>query len=193
MAQPIRVSGKVRLRDFNPRFCAGLEKEPTIMETDRLLERFGKLQDLFYANANRGLIIVLQGMDTSGKDGTARRLFEFVEPAGVATVEFKAPSALELAHDYLWRVHQAVPRFGRIGLFNRSHYEDVRHSGDKRHRFKVMRFVLKALMNVFNEFQPRFILWQLFLFGTNLNHVFGHKWFIFSSCHPPPIVFWSIG
>lgn len=125
MAQPIRVSGKVRLRDFNPRFCAGLEKEPTIMETDRLLERFGKLQDLFYANANRGLIIVLQGMDTSGKDGTARRLFEFVEPAGVATVEFKAPSALELAHDYLWRVHQAVPRFGRIGLFNRSHYEDV--------------------------------------------------------------------
>ena len=88
MAQPIRVSGKVRLRDFNPRFCAGLEKEPTIMETDRLLERFGKLQDLFYANANRGLIIVLQGMDTSGKDGTARRLFEFVEPAGVATVEF---------------------------------------------------------------------------------------------------------
>ncbi len=125
MAQPIRVSGKVRLRDFNPRFCAGLEKEPTIMETDRLLERFGKLQDLFYANANRGLIIVLQGMDTGGKDGTARRLFEFVEPAGVATVEFKAPSALELAHDYLWRVHQAVPRFGRIGLFNRSHYEDV--------------------------------------------------------------------
>ena len=125
MSQPIRVTGKVRLRNFNPRYCEVLEKEPTVRETDRLLERFGKLQDLFYANADRGLVIVLQGMDTSGKDGTARRLFEFVEPAGVATVEFKAPSREELAHDYLWRVHRAVPRFGLIGLFNRSHYEDV--------------------------------------------------------------------
>lgn len=125
MAQPIRITGKVRLKDFDPRFCSGLQKEPTVMETDRLLERFGKLQDLFLANSDRGLIIVLQGMDTSGKDGTARRLFEFVEPAGVETVEFKAPSKEELAHDYLWRVHRAVPRFGRIGVFNRSHYEDV--------------------------------------------------------------------
>jgi PPK2 family polyphosphate:nucleotide phosphotransferase len=123
--QPIKISSRIRLRDFDPEYCGGMDKEETRQETTRLCQRIGELQDLLYANASHAVIILLQGMDCSGKDGTGRRVLEFVEPAGVQTTNFKAPSAEELAHDFLWRVHKAVPRYGQIGLFNRSHYEDV--------------------------------------------------------------------
>jgi len=125
MAQPIKITSRIRLRDFDPDDCDGLEKEETRDKTRKLCERVGELQHLLYANATQSVIILLQGMDGSGKDSTGAGVLEFVTPAGVQTTNFKAPSAEELAHDFLWRVHKAVPRNGCIGLFNRSHYEDV--------------------------------------------------------------------
>ena len=125
MPQILRVTSRIRLRDFDPDDCGGLEKDRTREETRKLCERIGELQHVLYANATRAVIILLQGMDGSGKDSTGAHVLEFVTPAGVQTSNFKAPSAEELAHDFLWRVHKALPRYGCIGLFNRSHYEDV--------------------------------------------------------------------
>ena len=125
MAQPIRITSRIRLRDFDPDYCGGLGKDETREKTRKLCERIGELQHLLYANATHALIILLQGMDGSGKDSTGASVLEFVTPAGVQTTNFKAPSVEEFAHDFLWRVHKAVPRYGCIGLFNRSHYEDV--------------------------------------------------------------------
>lgn len=90
-------------------------------ETDRL----GRLQHLLYADARYALLIVLQGRDASGKDGTIRKVFTAVDPQGCVVTAFGPPSALELRHDFLWRIHQAAPARGMIGIFNRSHYEDV--------------------------------------------------------------------
>lgn len=84
-----------------------------------------ELQDKLYANGDRALLVVLQGMDTSGKSGVIRNVFAMTSPLGLQVEAFKAPSKTELAHDYLWRIHEAVPRKGRIGIFDRSHYEDV--------------------------------------------------------------------
>ena len=125
MKQPGKVVPPIRLKDFNPDFHEGLEKEATRVRTDQLCQRIGELQKRLYANANQSVLIVLQGMDTSGKDGAGRRVLQFVNPYGLETTSFKAPSAEELAHDFLWRIHRAVPRHGNIGVFNRSHYEDV--------------------------------------------------------------------
>jgi len=125
MAQPIRITSRIRLRDFDPDDCGEVEKDQTRDKTRKLCERIGELQHLLYANATHAVIILLQGMDGSGKDSTGASVLGFVTHAGVQTTNFKAPSAEELAHDFLWRVHKAVPRYGCIGLFNRSHYEDV--------------------------------------------------------------------
>jgi PPK2 family polyphosphate:nucleotide phosphotransferase len=83
------------------------------------------LQELFFADAHHGLLVVLQGMDTSGKDGVIRHVFEGVNPQGVRVSSFKAPTPEELAHDFLWRVHRDAPAKGEIVIFNRSQYEDV--------------------------------------------------------------------
>lgn len=125
MSQPFKITSKIRLGDFNPSYHGGLNKEETREETTRLCMRLGELQHLLYANSTHSVIILLQGMDTSGKDGASKRVLEFVTPAGVETTNFKTPSSEDLAHDYLWRVHKATPRYGNIGVFNRSHYEDV--------------------------------------------------------------------
>lgn len=84
-----------------------------------------KLQERFYAWDQKALLIVLQGMDTAGKDGTIRHVMSGVNPQGVVVTSFKVPTHEELAHDYLWRIHKATPKRGMIGIFNRSHYEDV--------------------------------------------------------------------
>ncbi|MEM8634800.1 MAG: PPK2 family polyphosphate kinase [Pseudomonadota bacterium] len=84
-----------------------------------------ELQDMLYAEGKHALLVVLQGMDTSGKSGVIRNVFADTSPLGMQVKAFKAPSKTELAHDYLWRVHDAVPRKGFIGIFDRSHYEDV--------------------------------------------------------------------
>ncbi len=90
-----------------------------------LSQRLEALQELLYAEGKHKVLIVLQGMDTAGKDGTIRHVFEGVNPQGVRVASFKAPTPLELAHDYLWRIHQQTPARGQIVIFNRSHYEDV--------------------------------------------------------------------
>ncbi|MFN3416047.1 MAG: PPK2 family polyphosphate kinase [Caldimonas sp.] len=92
---------------------------------DQLAEELDVLQEHFYADGRYKLLVVLQGMDTSGKDRTVRSVFNRMSPLGVHTVAFKTPNSTELAYDYLWRVHQRVPRAGEIVIFNRSHYEDV--------------------------------------------------------------------
>ena len=91
-------------------------------ENAKLLD---ELQERLYAEAKHALLVVLQAMDTGGKDGTIESVFTAVDPQGCSVTSFKAPSSLELAHDYLWRIHQAVPAKGMIGIFNRSHYESV--------------------------------------------------------------------
>ena len=101
----------------------GKEKAKAI--TAELTGRLGELQERLYANGTRSLLIVLQGMDTSGKDGTIKSVMSGVNPQGCKVVSFKTPSSEELGHDFLWRVHQKAPPHGQIGIFNRSHYEDV--------------------------------------------------------------------
>jgi PPK2 family polyphosphate:nucleotide phosphotransferase len=125
MSQPIKILSPIRLKDFNPDYHEGLDKDETREKTERLCQRIGELQEVLHAEGRRSVLIVLQGMDTSGKDGVARRVLSAVNPAGVETANFGVPSAEELAHDFLWRIHKALPRRGQIGVFNRSHYEDV--------------------------------------------------------------------
>ncbi|MEK6595349.1 MAG: polyphosphate kinase 2 family protein [Pseudomonadota bacterium] len=100
-------------------------KEKAKAVTGKLIIRLSELQERLYANGSQALLIVLQGMDTSGKDGTIRSVMSGVNPQGCKVVTFKTPSAEELGHDFLWRVHQKAPAKGQIGIFNRSHYEDV--------------------------------------------------------------------
>ena len=88
-------------------------------------EQLANLQDVFYASQTKALLIVLQGMDTAGKDGTISHIFSGVNPQGCDVAQFKVPTPLEARHDFLWRVHAQVPPRGMIGIFNRSHYEDV--------------------------------------------------------------------
>lgn len=100
-------------------------KEMAKAITGQLIGRLEELQERLYANSNRAVLIVLQGMDTSGKDGTIKSVMSGMNPQGCKVVSFKAPTSEELSHDFLWRVHQKAPSKGQIGIFNRSHYEDV--------------------------------------------------------------------
>ena len=100
-------------------------KEKAKAETAKFIAGLDGLQERLYANATRSLLIVLQGMDTSGKDGTIKSVMSGINPQGCKVVAFKAPSKDELARDFLWRIHREVPPKGYIGIFNRSHYEDV--------------------------------------------------------------------
>ena len=101
------------------------DKEALRDQVDKLADRTAKLQTTLYAEGTRSLLVVLQGRDTAGKDGVVRHLFGRLNPMGLELVSFKVPTPLELSHDFLWRIHQAVPPKGKIGIFNRSHYEDV--------------------------------------------------------------------
>lgn len=132
-----RASAKQKLREedagdsvfssraANPELSKSKGKVLDIKRTDALIKRIATLQSMLYAQRKQKVLLVLQGMDTSGKDGTVRAMFSGVSPMGVSAVAFKAPTDEELAHDYLWRVHQHVPVKGQIAIFNRSHYEDV--------------------------------------------------------------------
>lgn len=100
-------------------------KEQNTEELSRLATEINALQDVLHAEGKRKVLLILQGMDASGKDGTVRHVFKECDPLGIRLASFKAPSSDELAHDYLWRVHQQVPKAGELVIFNRSHYEDV--------------------------------------------------------------------
>ena len=101
------------------------DKAQAKAETEKLICKLDGMQERLYANGERSLLIVLQGMDTSGKDSTIKSVMSGVNPQGCKVATFKTPSSLERAHDFLWRVHQEAPPKGYIGIFNRSHYEDV--------------------------------------------------------------------
>lgn len=103
----------------------GLDEAESKQEVKHLRGRLAELQARLYADGRHALLVVLQGMDASGKDGTVRHVFRGVNPQGVHVQSFKHPTPLEARHDFLWRVHSAVPALGMIGIFNRSHYEDV--------------------------------------------------------------------
>ncbi len=109
--------------DLTPGYKGGQAKAKA--ETERLRDKLIELQDRLYADGRHCLLVVLQAMDTGGKDGTIRRVFSGVNPAGVRMARFKGPTPIELAHDFLWRVHAQAPEKGEIVIFNRSHYEDV--------------------------------------------------------------------
>lgn len=116
---------KVQLKDFDPGYTGKQKKETAREEVEKLQERMQVLQEMLYAQSEYSLLIVLQAMDAGGKDGTIKKVFEGVNPLGVHVTSFKAPSYEELGHDFLWRIHRAAPEKGKIGIFNRSQYEDV--------------------------------------------------------------------
>lgn len=115
----------IDLAKVDARQDGGLKKAEGKQRLVALGKELSDLQELLYAAGTHALLIVLQGMDTSGKDGTIRHVFDQTNPLGVRGVPFKKPTERELAHDFLWRVHREVPQKGMITVFNRSHYEDV--------------------------------------------------------------------
>jgi PPK2 family polyphosphate:nucleotide phosphotransferase len=117
----------VKLPDWDPNSTDSYpdDKSKGKRKIEKLNAKLEALQELFYAERKHKLLIVLQGMDTSGKDGTIRHVFDGVNPQGVQVANFKVPTPEELDHDYLWRVHKQTPGRGMITIFNRSHYEDV--------------------------------------------------------------------
>jgi len=115
----------VRLADYDPGDTGGLTKQEVEKRLPVLQQRLSDLQELLYAAGRQSVLIVLQGVDTAGKDGTIRHVATSLNPAGCRVANFKQPTAEELSHDFLWRVHIQAPARGMIGFFNRSHYEDV--------------------------------------------------------------------
>jgi len=124
---PFRVEPdtKVSLGDWDCEADGGLEKSDGEAQLDRNLAALDELQMKFWANRSRALMIVLQGIDSAGKDGVVRKVITALNPQGVIVHSFKKPSDAESAHDYLWRVHSRCPAKGDIAVFNRSHYEDI--------------------------------------------------------------------
>jgi PPK2 family polyphosphate:nucleotide phosphotransferase len=123
----VKPGHPVRLKTFDPadtQLFSG-DKDAGKQKAAELSTQLEALQELLYAEHKHPILIVLQGMDTSGKDGTIRSVFDGVNPQGVRVASFKAPTPIELEHDFLWRIHQETPRRGEIVIFNRSHYEDV--------------------------------------------------------------------
>jgi PPK2 family polyphosphate:nucleotide phosphotransferase len=117
---------RVRLKNIDPEESGDFDdKEETLPLLQKQIERIDALQERLFAEGKQSLLIVLQAMDTGGKDGTIRGVFEGVNPQGCHVWGFKAPTPEELAHDFLWRIHQKTPGRGMITIFNRSHYEDV--------------------------------------------------------------------
>ena len=121
----VKPGSKIHLKDIDPATAPSLGKEEAkaiVAENAKVID---ELQNRLYAERRRALLVILQGTDSSGKDGTIRAVFNTTGPIGVQVTPFKAPTTEELAHDFLWRVHKVVPLKGLIGIFNRSHYEDV--------------------------------------------------------------------
>jgi PPK2 family polyphosphate:nucleotide phosphotransferase len=121
----VAPGSKVDLGDFDAGATFGREKDAAEAELDRVLARLEDLQARLWAEGKHRVLVVMQGIDAAGKDGTIRVIAGAFNPQGTPVTSFKVPSPAELAHDYLWRVHRQVPGKGEIGIFNRSHYEEV--------------------------------------------------------------------
>ena len=118
-------SKKVKLAAIDPDTDGGLKKRDAEKRTETLCKELDELQGLLYAAQTTPVLIVLQGMDTSGKDGTISHVMRYMNPQSCRVASFKAPNPLELSHDFLWRIHSETPGKGVVTIFNRSHYEDV--------------------------------------------------------------------
>lgn len=116
---------KVNLKDISTRAPKEFNKKETKNKISKILEELNDLQNLLFAENQHSVLIVIQGMDASGKDGVIRNVFTSMNPQGVTVKSFKAPTTEELAHDFLWRIHSHAPAKGMIQIFNRSHYEDI--------------------------------------------------------------------
>lgn len=120
-----KPGSKVKLSKFNAGYHGELNKKNTEIETTILQKKLKELQTRLFADQSQALLIVLQAMDAGGKDGTIKHVFTGINPQGVRVSGFKQPTEEELGHDFLWRIHHHTPQKGYIGIFNRSHYEDV--------------------------------------------------------------------
>jgi PPK2 family polyphosphate:nucleotide phosphotransferase len=121
----VKPNSKLKLSRVDPDATHRISRAAANRQLEKNIARLAVLQYLLYAEGRRSLLIVLQGIDAAGKDGTIRRVMSGLNPQGVNVTPFKVPEGAEKRHDYLWRVHNAVPEWGQIGVFNRSHYEDV--------------------------------------------------------------------
>ena len=117
--------GRTRLADIDTRAPKDLDKKEIKDKLEKIVQELDDLQNLLYAESKHSILVIVQGMDASGKDGVVRNVFGKLNPQGVTVKSFKAPTQEELAHDFLWRVHAHTPLKGMIQLFNRSHYEDI--------------------------------------------------------------------
>jgi PPK2 family polyphosphate:nucleotide phosphotransferase len=124
-ALQVKPGSRVRLEKMDPAATFGHDKTSSVETTLKEMTRLRDLQDRLWAEAKHSVLIVLQGIDAAGKDGTISKVMEAFNPQGCPVTSFKVPTAEELAHDFLWRVHKRTPGKGEIGIFNRSHYEDV--------------------------------------------------------------------
>src|SRR6266478_2108297 len=122
----VEPGSNIRLKHFDAGYHGKHEsRKPALAEIEKNRQKMDELQFLMYAENKHSLLIVLQGLDAAGKDGVVRHVFTGMNPSGCVAVNFKEPTAKELAHDFLWRVHPHVPTKGSVVIFNRSHYEDV--------------------------------------------------------------------
>lgn len=164
----IPPGSQVRLARFDPGDTSAFpgSKQKALRESARNLTKLSELQELLYACHGDPILVVLQAVDTGGKDGTIRHVFRGLNPQSVKVAEFRYPTAAELDHDFLWRVHSQVPGKGEITIFNRSHYEDVLVA--RVHRL-VPKEVWKQRYRSINEFER-----TLFLAGTTVLKFFLH-------------------
>jgi len=116
---------EINLSKISTKADTDIDKKKTKEKTVKILEEINELQNLLYAENKHSLLVILQGMDASGKDGVIRNIFGHLNPQGVTVKSYKAPSTEELTHDFLWRIHPHAPAKGMIQIFNRSHYEDI--------------------------------------------------------------------
>ena len=122
----IPKNAKIRIKDFSADYSEGFKDRSEVKkQLKKNLEKMSELQNILYAHDKYSLLIILQAMDAGGKDGTIRTVMSGVNPQGCQVFNFKKPSDEELDHDYLWRIHKSIPERGRIGIFNRSYYEEV--------------------------------------------------------------------
>jgi len=124
-AHVVKPGSKVKLADIDPSYHDGLSEEEALTKIQEIGSRLSGLQELLYASHVNSLLIVLQGRDTSGKDGSIRRILSYSNVQSTRVIPFKVPTELEASHDFLWRIHSAAPGKGDLTIFNRSHYEDV--------------------------------------------------------------------
>jgi PPK2 family polyphosphate:nucleotide phosphotransferase len=126
-AYRVKPGNRIRLKEWDPNDQSAFDgdKQAGKQFRNELAARLAQFQEMIYAGNQHRLLVIMQGMDTSGKDGAISHVFRDVDPQGLKIANFKVPSAEELAHDYLWRIHRHTPGKGEIAIFNRSHYEDV--------------------------------------------------------------------